>query len=217
MNVVALTPWDLAAASVLIFALAGLSLQRLLSLAKPLLVAAARTVVQLSIVGFVLKALFATAGLGGQIELHSLPIRRPWVPHFLPDSARAMPEKCVRVETCSLLYNMRGLFATWGRTIAAARYGRNKNKRECKPPTHRRGERGREERRAVSGGWRTFRVRPVSQPLLRSEITCPASAEAGHRVRCIDCGLCDGTGPAKNIAILAHGSWAGQVFQERLL
>jgi hypothetical protein len=65
-------------------------------------------------------------------------------------------------------------------------------------------EEGHEARRA---GWRTFRARLAGEPLERDEITCPASDEAGRRVTCLQCRLCQGTAkPARSIAILEHGA-----------
>jgi hypothetical protein len=59
-------------------------------------------------------------------------------------------------------------------------------------------------------GWRTFRVRGAGQPLGGNEIICPASDEAGNRVVCADCRLCQGTAkPAKSIAIIVHGALKG--------
>lgn len=62
-------------------------------------------------------------------------------------------------------------------------------------------------------GWRTFRVRGVSDPLLPGEIACPASAEAGARVQCDRCLLCDGAARMDirrlpSIAIIDHGPGA---------
>lgn len=75
-----------------------------------------------------------------------------------------------------------------------------------------------ERSEAVARGWRTFRVREASQPLSVREITCPASAEAGHKTTCAQCRLCDGTraggfvrDPRKDITIVAHGSRAQKV------
>lgn len=67
--------------------------------------------------------------------------------------------------------------------------------------------------KAHSKGYRTFRVIPVAQwkdtgmdSMLSSEILCPASEEAGQRVTCSECRLCNGTkSKAKSIAIVAHG------------
>ena len=59
---------------------------------------------------------------------------------------------------------------------------------------------------AQGQGWRTFRVRSKAQALLAGEIICPASEEAGKRVNCDSCQLCQGTAKrARNIAIIAHG------------
>jgi hypothetical protein len=56
-------------------------------------------------------------------------------------------------------------------------------------------------------GWRTFRIRGASDPLIAgAECICPASAEAGHRTTCQGCQLCRGTNRrARSIAIVAHG------------
>lgn len=67
---------------------------------------------------------------------------------------------------------------------------------------------------AHSENKRTFRVIPVAtwkeqgkQSLLKSEILCPASNEAGNKVTCIDCKLCVGSSiKAKSIAIVSHGT-----------
>ncbi len=59
MNLVPLGALDLALAALLVLALGGLSLRLRLGLTRPLLVASARTVVQLLLVGLVLKALFS--------------------------------------------------------------------------------------------------------------------------------------------------------------
>jgi hypothetical protein len=63
-----------------------------------------------------------------------------------------------------------------------------------------------ELREASVAGWRTFRVRADDEPLLSTEIVCPASNEAGHRTTCDRCALCRGNHrPARSIAIIAHG------------
>lgn len=68
-------------------------------------------------------------------------------------------------------------------------------------------------------GWRTFRVRSASDPLLPGEIACPASAEAsaeaGARVQCDRCLLCDGAARMDihrlpSIAIIDHGPGASR-------
>jgi hypothetical protein len=66
---------------------------------------------------------------------------------------------------------------------------------------------------AHNKGLRTFRVVPLRQwqaegpkALLKGEILCPASKEAGAKVTCSDCLLCSGQHTkAKSIAIPAHG------------
>jgi hypothetical protein len=61
---------------------------------------------------------------------------------------------------------------------------------------------------AKSRGWRTFRCRTEDQPLIKGEIMCPASEEAGKRCQCIDCTLCDGqkNDGRADITIFVHGS-----------
>ena len=56
-------------------------------------------------------------------------------------------------------------------------------------------------------GWRTFRTRINSAEHMPGEITCPASAEAGERVKCEACSLCAGTSRRMSpcIAITVHG------------
>jgi hypothetical protein len=63
---------------------------------------------------------------------------------------------------------------------------------------------------ATAEGWRTFRIRLDSEPLLANEIACPASKEGGEEVQCTKCGLCNGAqSSARLVAIMAHGSMAG--------
>ena len=67
MPVISLSPLDLSIAALLVIGLAALSVPMKLHLSRQLLVAGIRTVLQLSLVGFVLKALFEhvhPAGLG---------------------------------------------------------------------------------------------------------------------------------------------------------
>ncbi|MCW9034855.1 MAG: iron export ABC transporter permease subunit FetB [Rhodospirillales bacterium] len=59
MSYIALTYWDLAFVSLLVLINAGISLYLQLGVAKKLLIAAVRTAIQLTLMGFVLKALFA--------------------------------------------------------------------------------------------------------------------------------------------------------------
>lgn len=59
---------------------------------------------------------------------------------------------------------------------------------------------------AHSMGWRTFRTKLPSLPVLRGEIVCPASNEAGHRLSCEQCGACNGGSPPKaSVVINGHG------------
>lgn len=67
-------------------------------------------------------------------------------------------------------------------------------------------------------GWRTFRARQGDPDdpragLRANEVICPASAEAGHRLTCAQCGLCRGgaSRSEKSIAILAHGRNSARV------
>lgn len=72
---------------------------------------------------------------------------------------------------------------------------------------------------AHRAGRRTFRVIPVHEytaqgnsALLKTEIMCPASKEAGQRVTCEQCKLCSGSAiSAKSIAIVAHGTAKARV------
>lgn len=59
-------------------------------------------------------------------------------------------------------------------------------------------------------GWRTFRVKSAESVKLSNEVTCPASAEAGHKVTCSQCLACDGAGSKRSIVINAHGSLKGR-------
>lgn len=67
---------------------------------------------------------------------------------------------------------------------------------------------------AKAMGYRTFRVRPASSPMLAGEIVCPASEEAGKRRSCETCRACSGTrfgtlsNRAADITIIVHGSKA---------
>ncbi|MBE2260873.1 MAG: iron export ABC transporter permease subunit FetB [Candidatus Accumulibacter sp.] len=63
MNAVALSPFDLAIAALLIVALAGLSLRLQLGVERQLLASAARSTIQLLLIGLVLKVLFDNARL----------------------------------------------------------------------------------------------------------------------------------------------------------
>lgn len=65
---------------------------------------------------------------------------------------------------------------------------------------------------AQAQGWRTFRVRLETEALAPRESVCPASAEAGKKVTCAQCRMCDGTASGKrgSIAIYAHGGKASR-------
>ena len=64
MNVISLSAFDLSMASLLVITLAVLSLVLKLDIASKIIIAAIRTVVQLLLIGLVLKALFAQVNLG---------------------------------------------------------------------------------------------------------------------------------------------------------
>ena len=64
---------------------------------------------------------------------------------------------------------------------------------------------------ARAAGWRTFRIRLESDPVLPGEFMCPASDEAGKKLQCIACGACDGAGDnyrRASPAIIVHGTQA---------
>lgn len=63
MNVIDLAWWELAIAAVMVIALAITSTFARLGVGKPILIAATRTVIQLSLIGLVLEALFAVGSL----------------------------------------------------------------------------------------------------------------------------------------------------------
>jgi putative ABC transport system permease protein len=64
MSIIALSWWDIAIAALLVIALAAMSFWQRLALERQIFIAGVRTVVQLALVGLVLKALFADARLG---------------------------------------------------------------------------------------------------------------------------------------------------------
>ena len=63
MNVIPLSPFDLSLAASLIVLLAFLSFRQKLQLEKPLLIAAFRTTVQLSLIGLILNVVFTTSNV----------------------------------------------------------------------------------------------------------------------------------------------------------
>jgi len=64
--------------------------------------------------------------------------------------------------------------------------------------------------RAQLRGWRTFRVAlPNHAPRMQGEAVCPASAEAGKKLTCVQCRACNGAqGQRGSIVIAAHGGTA---------
>ena len=61
---------------------------------------------------------------------------------------------------------------------------------------------------ARNAGWRTFRTRLKTEPLLPGEMVCPASPEGGNRTQCERCLLCKGGKRGPSVAIIAHGQGA---------
>lgn len=57
-----------------------------------------------------------------------------------------------------------------------------------------------------SKGYRTFRVKSPEDPLMASEVLCPASVH--DQIQCVDCQICSGGYQGVNVAIDAHGSRA---------
>lgn len=60
---------------------------------------------------------------------------------------------------------------------------------------------------AEAMGYRAFHVTPTPQPRAKGVMVCPASAEAGHRLSCVDCRSCGGTSSKAraHVQIAAHG------------
>jgi len=71
---------------------------------------------------------------------------------------------------------------------------------------------------AHAAGWRTFRTRKATEPVLPCEIVCPASAEAGKRRTCATCKACSGataSAAARSVVIMAHGlDWKVKRYEE---
>lgn len=64
-----------------------------------------------------------------------------------------------------------------------------------------------EAKLADAAGWRYFRTRSKTDPLIDKERACPASKEMGHKLTCGTCRACDGTKKAQNrpsISIVIH-------------
>ena len=59
-------------------------------------------------------------------------------------------------------------------------------------------------------GYRVFRVRDKAAPMMKNEISCPASKEAGHLINCEKCTACCGTSTNRfgDVTIIAHGAMA---------
>ena len=63
-----------------------------------------------------------------------------------------------------------------------------------------------EFRAAVRAGWRTYRARLDSQPVLQGEAICPKTDEGNNVATCETCLLCDGTESiAKGMTAIVHG------------
>lgn len=61
---------------------------------------------------------------------------------------------------------------------------------------------------AKASGWRTFRIRTNSEPLISGEFVCPASKEGGYRKLCVECTACSGGFSVRkgDPAIIVHGT-----------
>jgi hypothetical protein len=70
-------------------------------------------------------------------------------------------------------------------------------------------------------GYRYFRVRSKTSPVLEGEIQCPASQEQGKRKTCEECGACWGANHSgsqpHSVTIIGHGSVATVANVERTL
>lgn len=73
-----------------------------------------------------------------------------------------------------------------------------------------------EAEEAWERGERTFRVVNSVEQVVKSEVLCPASVEAGQRTTCVSCRLCAGNSTkGKSIAIVAHGN-GGKKLRQKL-
>jgi hypothetical protein len=66
---------------------------------------------------------------------------------------------------------------------------------------------------AKARGYRTFRIRTENMPSLPGEFICPASAEAGKRKTCAECGACNGginKARKADPVIVVHGALASR-------
>lgn len=72
----------------------------------------------------------------------------------------------------------------------------------------------RQQASARARGWRTFRVKQATDPVLSGEIVCPASAEKDYSRTCESCMACDGAqGNAARVSVVinVHGlAWKAQ-------
>lgn len=57
---------------------------------------------------------------------------------------------------------------------------------------------------ASLAGWKYFRVKKAGAPIIKGEMVCPASSEAGYKLNCLQCGNCNGAG--SNVVIDVHGT-----------
>ena len=74
-----------------------------------------------------------------------------------------------------------------------------------------------EAQEAQAMGWRTFRVRTPSAPIMARESICPASEEAGKKTQCASCRACGGNSAKArvNIVIQAHGATKKRFFEKQ--
>lgn len=65
-------------------------------------------------------------------------------------------------------------------------------------------------RDAIDLGYRVFRITPTGSPRLPGHAPCPASAEQGHRLTCLECGACNGADATSrpHVQIEIHGQRA---------
>lgn len=103
----------------------------------------------------------------------------------------------------------------WRKILGVARgwTGYTHQWRKCDPELRRycmaSVETRRQQSRARKMGWKTFRVRNDDEELAPHEFVCPASEEAGKRLKCEDCLACCGgewNGKQVTPAIRVHGT-----------
>lgn len=74
-----------------------------------------------------------------------------------------------------------------------------------------------EKEEAQKAGWRTYRVMQEHEKRLCGEAQCPASEEAGKKLTCAECTMCDGNKRNRkgSIGVYIHGAnWKKQAFDE---